>query len=128
MENTENNVYVAKKHWWFWMPYIFISLLLLFTIIIPLWLLIWAALRWKLDKIKIKDGCLYSREGVIFINKKTIPLEQISLVSEKSDILSEWLGFGVIEIQSSAFGKSINYPCIANPAEFIQFINDYKKQ
>ena len=128
MENMGNNVYVAKKHWWFWVAPITFSILFLFTIIIPAWIMIYTVLRWKLDKIEIKDGCLYSRIGVIFIDKKSIPLEQISFVSEKTDIISQWLGFSCIQVNSSAFGKAIEYPCIANPAEFIQFINDYKKQ
>jgi uncharacterized membrane protein YdbT with pleckstrin-like domain len=119
--------YEAKKHWWFWVPPVTISIIFLITLIIPIWIMLWAILRWNLDKIEIKDGCLYSRMGVIFIDKKTIPLEQISMVSEKADIISQWLGFGTIEVQSSAFGKAISYPWIKNPAEFIKVVNDYKK-
>lgn len=120
--------YVAKKHWYFWVPYILMSVLFIWTIIIPIWLMLWALLRWNLDKIEIKEGCLYSRTGIIVIDKKTIPLEKISFVTEKSDIISESLKFACIQINSSAFGKAIQYPCIANPAEFIKFINDYKKE
>lgn len=119
--------YEAKKHWWFWVPPVTISLIFLITLIVPIWVMLWAVLRWKLDKIEIKDGCLYSRMGIIFIDKKTIPLEQISFVSEKSDIISQWLGFSCIQVNSSAFGKAIEYPCIANPSEFIKVINEYKK-
>lgn len=119
--------YEAKKHWWFWVPPVTISLIFLITLIIPIWVMLWAILRWNLDKIEIKDGCLYSRMGIIFIDKKTIPLEQISMVSEKTDIIAQWLGFGTIEVQSSAFGKTISYPWINNPAEFIKRVNDYKK-
>lgn len=118
--------YEAKKHWWFWVPYITLSILFVWTLILPLWLIIWAFLRWKLDKIEIKEGCLYSRMGVIFIDKKTIPLEQISFVNEKTDIISELLGFGCIQVNSSAFGKAIEYPCIAKSSEFIKFINENK--
>lgn len=119
--------YEAKKHWWFWMPYIFIAILFIWTLIIPILVILWAILRWKLDKIVIKDGCLYSRMGIIFIDKKTIPLEQISFVSEKADIISQWLGFACIQVNSSAFGKAIEYPCIANPEALIKFINEHKK-
>lgn len=120
--------YEAKKHWWFWVAPTLTSLILLITIIVPIWVMLYATLRWYLDKIIIKDGCLYSRMGVIFIDKKTIPLEQISFVSEKTNIISQWLGFSCIQVNSSAFGKAIEYPCIANPAEFIKVINDYKKE
>lgn len=119
--------YEAKKHWWFWVLPVGVSLLTVWTIIIPIWYLLWAFLRWKLDKIVIKDGCLQSKMGIIFIDKKTVPLEQISFVSEKQDIISQLLGFACIEINSSAFGKAIEYPCIANPSKFVQFINDTKK-
>ena len=119
--------YEAKKHWWFWVPPVTNSLIFLITLILPIWVMLWAILRWNLDKIEIKDGCLYSRMGIIFIDKKTIPLEQISMVSEKTDIIAQWLGFGTIEVQSSAFGKTISYPWINNPAEFIKRVNDYKK-
>lgn len=119
--------YEAKKHWWFWMPPVFVSLVFIWTVIIPIWYLLWAFLRWKLDKIEIKDGCLQSRMGIIVIDKKTVPLEQISFVSEKQDIISQLLGFACIQVNSSAFGKAIEYPCIANPSEFVKFINDNKK-
>ncbi|MBS6552951.1 MAG: hypothetical protein KH321_03295 [Clostridium sp.] len=120
--------YIARKHWWFWVAPIFISLVFLITLIVPIWVMIAAFLRWKFDKIEIKDGCLISRMGIVFIDKKTIPLEQISFVSEKGDIISQWLGFSCIQVNSSAFGKAIEYPCIANPGEFIKVINDYKKE
>lgn len=119
--------YIAKKHWWFWVAPVIISLIFLFTLIIPVWVMLWAILRWNLDKIEIKEGCLYSRMGVIFIDKKTVPLEQISFVSEKTDIISQWLGFSCIQINSSAFAKSIDYPFIANPSEFISTINEYRQ-
>lgn len=120
------NTYVVEKHWWFWVGPIILSMIFLFTIVIPIFILIWAALRWKFDKIEIKDGCLYSRIGIINIDKKTIPLEKISMINEKSDIISQWLDFGVIEIQSSAFGKSIQYPCIKHPVGLIEFYNKSK--
>mgnify|MGYP007065376858 FL=1 len=119
--------YIAKKHWWFWVAPALVSILFLFTLIIPIWVMLWAILRWNLDKIEVRDGALYSRMGIIFIDKKTIPIEQISFVSEKTDIISQWLGFSCIQVNSSAFGKAIEYPCIANPSEFIKYINDYKK-
>ena len=93
-------MYTAKKHWWFWIPYIFLSILFCWTIIIPIWLIIWAVLRWKLDKLEIKDGCLYSRTGILNIDKKSIPLEKISIINIKSDIISEALNFGQIEVKN----------------------------
>lgn len=120
------NCYKAEKHWWFWVPYVIFTLLLCWTIIIPIWLILWGLLRWKLDKIEIKDGNLYSRMGIIFIDKKTIPLDKISFITEKTDIISEWLKFGAIQINSSAFGKAIEYPCIKNPQGFIDFFNKAK--
>ena len=118
--------YVAKKHWWFWVPYITLSILFIWTLIIPIWLILWAFFRWKLDKIEIKDGCLCSRLGIIIIDKKTIPLEKISFVSEKQDIISEMLGFACVQIQSYADSNAIIYPCIANSAEFVKKINELK--
>ena len=119
--------YEAKKHWFFWVPPVVVSLVFIWTIIIPIWYLLWAFLRWKLDKIEVKDGCLQSRIGILVIDKKTIPLEQISFVTEKQDIISQLLGFACIQVNSSAFGKAVEYPCIANPSEFVKFINDSKK-
>ena len=118
--------YKAEKHWYFWMPGIFMSIILCFTIIIPIFILFWTWLRWKLDVLEIKDGCLYSRMGVICIDKKTIPLEQISFISVKTDVLSEAMKFGCIQVQSSAFAKAIQYPCIKNPDELINFVNAHK--
>lgn len=134
--------YEAKKHWWSWLLPVSIALIItllilpvslsevygLFLYIIPILIILWPALRWKLDKIEIKDGCLYSRMGVIFIDKKLIPLEQISFVTEKMNIFSQFLGFGSIIIQSSAFAKAIDYPYISNPSEFVQAINEAKKK
>lgn len=120
-------VYSAKKHWWFWVPPILVSLVFIWTLIVPIWVMLYAFFRWKLDKIEIKDGCLYSRMGIIFIDKKTIPLDKISFVTEKSDIISELLKFACIQVNSSAFGKDIEYPCIANPTKFVDYINNYKK-
>jgi|GEM_PF-5570886 len=119
--------YVAKKHWWFWVGPCILSLILIFTVIAPIIILGFAFLRWKLDVIEVKDGCLYSRLGIIFIDKKTIPLEQISFVTEKTDILSQWLGFGTIQVQSSAFAKAIEYSCIEKPQNMIKYINEHKK-
>lgn len=125
--------YVAKKHWWFWILPISYSLifLLLATIwqgmlLFIVWIMIWAILRWKFDKIEMKEGCLYSKMGIIFIDKKTIPLEQISFVSEKMDIISQLLGFACIQVNSSAYGKAIEYPCIANSSEFVKTFNEFK--
>lgn len=115
--------YEAKKHWWFWFGPVVVSILFCWTLIIPIALLGWTALRWKLDKIEYKDGCLYSRMGVIFIDKKAIPLERISMVSEKTDIIAELLGFGSLAIQSSASDSTIVYPCIQKPTDFINFLN-----
>ena len=83
-------------------------------------------LRWELDKIEVKDGCLYSRIGVISIDKKSIPLEQISFIGETTDIISQWIGFGNIQVQSSAFAKAIEYSCIANPQGLVKYVNEYK--
>lgn len=117
------DTYEAKKHWAIWLNPVVFSILFIWTIIIPIILLGWTALRWKLDKIEYKDGCLYSRIGVIFIDKKAIPLERISMVSEKTDIIAELLGFGNLVVQSSASDSTIVYSCIKKPAEFISFLN-----
>lgn len=117
----------VKKHWWFWVAPVIWSLIFSFTIILPIVFLGFAFLRWKLDKIEIKEGCLCSRLGMIFIDKKTIPLEQISFIGEKTDIIAQWLGFGNIQVQSSAYAKAIEYPCIANPQNMIKYVNEHKK-
>ena len=118
--------YEAKKHWWHWVSPIFWSILLCWTIIFPIIILLYAFLRWKLDKIEVKEGCLYSRLGIIFIDKKTIPLEQISYIGESTNLIAQWLGFGDIQVQCSAFAKAIEYPCIINAQELIKIINDNK--
>ena len=88
----------------------------------------YAFLRWKADTLEIKDGCLQSKKGVIFIDKKTIPIEQISFISEKTDIIAQSMGFGTIQVQSSAFAKTIDYLFISNPGEFIKRVNEYKNK
>ena len=120
--------YIAKKHWWYWVLPIMLSVLFVWTLILPIFIILYAYLRWKFDKIEIKDRCLYSKMGLIFIDKKTIPLEQISFISEKCDIISQSLGFASIQVQSSAFAKAITYPCIDKPQELIKFVNENKKR
>ena len=117
-----------KKHWWYWVSPIFWSVVLCWTIIAPLIYLPYAFLRWKLDKIEIKDGCLCSRLGIISIDKKTIPLDQISYIGEKTNIIAQSLGFGDIQVQCSAFAEAIAYPCIANAQELIQYVNEFKSK
>ncbi len=120
--------YEAKKHWFHWVMPVIFSILLCWTIIIPIWLLLYTFLRIKFDKIEVKEGCLYSRMGLIIIDKKTIPLEQISFISIKADILSEMMHMGSIEVQSSAFAKAIRYLWIKEPQNLIDFINRCKKE
>lgn len=120
--------YVAKKHWFFWMLPSFFALLTIWSIILPIVIFLIAYLRWKSDILEIKDGCIYSRTGVIFLDKKTIPIDKISFITEKSNILSEKIGFGMIQIQSSAYAKEITYPYIVNPSEFIQKVNEIKEK
>ncbi len=121
LENQET--YIAEKHWFFWVMPVIVSLLTIITVILPIFIMGWATLRWKLDKIEYKNGCLYSRLGVIFIDKKAIPLEKISVVSEKTDIISELLGFGSLVVQSSAMDSTITYTFIQKPTNFIEFLN-----
>lgn len=120
------DTYIVKKHWFFWVAPIIWSLIFLPLVIIPIIILTVAFLRWKLDKIEVKNGCLYSRMGLFSIDKKTIPLSQISFISEKTNILAQCFGFSTIEIQSSAFAKDIFYPCIANASAFVDFVNSHK--
>lgn len=121
------NSYLVKKHWWFWVGPVVWSLILCPIIFPPIIILTIAFLRWKLDKIEVKDGCLYSRIGIIHIDKKTIPLDKISFITEKTNIIAQCFGFGTIQIQSSAFAKDISYDCVSNPSEFVQFVNNVKK-
>lgn len=124
----EKIMYEAKKHWFFWFFPVLFSLIFLFTLILPPIILLWAFLRWKFDKIEIKDGCLYSRLGVISIDKKVIPLDKISFASEKTDILGQLIGVGSLIIQSSASGGEIVYAYIDRPSEFIRMLNEAKEK
>lgn len=124
----EKIMYEAKKHWFFWFFPVLFSLIFLFTLILPPIILLWAFLRWKFDKIEIKDGCLYSRLGVISIDKKVIPLEKISFASEKTDILGQLIGVGSLIIQSSAASGQIVYAYIDRPSEFIRMLNEAKEK
>lgn len=85
--------------------------------------LIWAFLRFKLDKIEIKNGQLYSRIGLINIDTKTIALNKISMVSAKKNLITMLFDFGTIEIQSSAINSTITYPYIANITQIVNIIN-----
>lgn len=116
--------YIAKKHWFFWVVPSVISILFIWTIIVPIIVMGWAVLRYKLDVIEYKDGCLYSRLGVLNIDKKAIPIDKISMVSEKTNIIAQLLGFGSLEVQSSAFNSTIIYTCIEKPTDFITFLNN----
>lgn len=126
-EKIENYEYVIQKHWFHWVMPAIISIIFCWTIIIPVLMLLYTFLRMKLDKIYIKDGCLYSRLGIILIDKKAIPLQQISFITVKADIISEWLKMGCIQIQSSAFASEIRYLYIKNPDKMVEFVNNYKK-
>lgn len=119
--------YIAKKHWFYWVLPSFWAIVTSITIIIPILILLHAYLRWKSDTLEIKDNCICSRTGIIFINKKTIPIEKISFITERTDIISEKLGFGSIQIQSSADLKAILYMWIVNPSEFIKKVNEIKE-
>lgn len=118
--------YTVEKHWFTFVPPLFWSVILSFTVIMPFIIMFWALLRYKLDKIEVKDGLLCSRIGVIAIDKKTIPLDQISFITVRNDIISEWMGFGCIEVQSSAFAKAISYLYIKNPQGLVDFVNKNK--
>lgn len=136
--------YQVKKHWLFWFgpglfsfsfflivfPFIFEPVLFLCFLPIVLFPLLWAFLRWKFDIIGIKNGNFYSRLGIIFIDKKMIPIEQISFISQRQNFISNLLKCSNIEIQSSAIGNNniIKYSDIANAEEFISIINDTKNK
>ena len=115
---------MIQKHWFFFVVPIVIGTLLLPVFGIGLLVYLWAFLRYKFDKVEIKDGQLYSRLGLINIDTKTIPLNKISMVSVKSDIFSELLGFGVIQVQSSAFNSTISYPYIKDAKKAAEIINE----
>lgn len=128
--NTEQILkeeYTVKKHWFHWVMPSIISILFCWTLIVPVFMLLYTFLRWKLDKIYIKDGCLYSRLGIIIIDKKAIPIKQISFITVKADIVSEWLKMGCIYVQSSAFSNDIRYLYIKDPDKMVSVVNNLKK-
>lgn len=126
-EKIDNYEYVIQKHWFHWVMPVIWSVIFCWTLIVPFIMLLYTFLRIKLDKIYIKDGCLYSRLGVILIDKKAIPLKQISFITVKADIISEWLKMGCIQIQSSAIASDITYLYIKEPDKMVEFVNNYKK-
>lgn len=121
MENLE-----IKKHWLWWGWFVVFSILTVWSLIFPILILGYAFLRWKLDKIEIVDGILKSREGLICINKKAIPLDKISMVNTNTNFISEMLHAGDLIVQSSAENNAIKYSCIENPEIIVDFINKNK--
>ena len=139
------NIIRAKKHWIYWFVPVSVSLLitlfisasiyfldinnidgliLLWGMIIPAMILFCYWLRWHFDTIEVKDGCLYSRNGILLIKKEIIPLEKISYLSEETNLIGSLVKCGSLVIQSSADGRKIVYPLIYNPAEFIKKVNE----
>lgn len=112
-----------KKSKWFIYTYIFWGVILLPIFFIGIFVIIWALLRYKFDKIEIDENQLYSRLGLLNIDIKTIPLNKISMVSVKTDIISQLFGFGTIAVQSSAISSTIMYPFIDNASEIVNQIN-----
>lgn len=84
-------------------------------------------LRWQFDKIEYSDGFLNSRIGIISIDKKSIPLNKISMVSEQTNIIAQLFGFGDILVQSSAASSDIKYKYIDKPQDFVKFMNEKLK-
>lgn len=134
----------ARKHWFYWFVPVSISMLiaslivaciyildiynidgfvLLWLMFIPVVILFCYWLRWQFDKIEVKNGCLYSRIGIILIKKEIIPLDKISYLSENTNLIGQIFKCGSLVIQSSADGKQIVYPLIYNPSEFIKKVN-----
>lgn len=83
----------------------------------------YALLRYKLDKIEIVNDTLYSRFGVFNVDIKTIPLNKISMVSIKKDLIGSMLGYSTIEVQSSALDSSISYSFIKEAESVVNEIN-----
>lgn len=83
----------------------------------------YALLRYKLDKIEIVNDTLYSRFGVFNVDIKTIPLNKISMVSIKKDLIGSMLGYSTIEVQSSALDSSISYSFIEEAESVVNEIN-----
>ena len=136
----------AKKHWLYWFVPVSVSLLITFLIVASIYILhinnidgfvlLWLMmiptlilfcywLRWRFDTIEVKDGCLYSRIGILKIKKEIIPLEKISYLSENTNLIGQLIKCGSLVIQSSADGKEIVYPLIYNPSEFIKKVNQF---
>lgn len=115
---------ILKKHWFSLVAPISIGLLLLPVAGLGLLVILWAILRFKFDVIKIDDKQLYSRFGLINIDEKMIPLNKISCINVKSDIISNMLGFGILSIQSSALNSEIMYPFIENASKAVTMINE----
>ena len=112
-----------KKSKWFIYKFIFLGVILLPILFIGAFVILWALLRYKFDKIEIDENQFYSRLGLLNIDIKTIPLNKISMVSAKTDIISQLLGFGTIEVQSSAMNSTIMYPYIDNVSDVVNKIN-----
>lgn len=96
-----------------------------------LWLLcfgllvyLWAWGRYKYDKLEIRDNQLYSKFGIFNVDVKTIPLNRISMVSAKTDVISEAFGFGTLQIQSSASNSTISYPYVKDVHKVVEIINN----
>lgn len=113
---------IIKKSKWFLFSPIVIGILLL-PFIVGIFIIAYGLLRYKFDKIEINDNQFYSRLGLFNIDIKTIPLNKISMVSAKKDIISTLLNYGTIEIQSSAISSKIAYPFIENVNSVVEQIN-----
>lgn len=112
-----------KKSKWFLFSYIMLGVVLLPLFLIGIFIILFGFLRYKVDKIEIRENQLYSRLGLLNIDIKTIPLDKISMVSVKTDIMSQLFNYGTIVVQSSAVNSTIIYPFIENPTEIVKEIN-----
>lgn len=149
LKNDEKIVYEAKKHlmslfWAFvFTPFLLIVFLasigagittkdsaqliggLIFSLILAT-PVIYSILRFKLDKLVVTNKTFYLQQGVINIERITLPLNKIQSMVVQQGLLGRILNYGDIVYQSASKTGTSVYKFVVNPHELTNILNEYQ--
>lgn len=149
LKNDEKIVYEAKKHlmslfWAFvFAPFLLIVLFgaigagiatkdfgqlttgLIFSLILAA-PVVYSILRFKLDKLVVTNKTFYLQQGVVCIERITLPLNKIQSMVVQQGLLGRIMNYGDIVYQSASKTGTSLYKCVVNPHELTNVLNEYQ--
>ena len=109
--------------------YVFETYYLNFRLIFSLILaapVIYSVLRFKLDKLVVTNKTFYLQQGVINIERITLPLNKIQSMVVQQGLLGRILNYGDIVYQSASKTGTSVYKFVVNPHELTNILNEYQ--